>query len=137
MDSEDGSGHETWPECRAVDPESDQDHDWRAAVMSKLGDSKASPQQQPGLTVDPDSSDEDEDFASADASAPSFPRPSFQRAKGGTKSLRIQPRVQPSSASAPGRTPIPTRPFIVRSIPKHTTAPLAQEQTTRLLRSLT
>jgi hypothetical protein len=137
MDSDDGSGHETWPEGRAVDPESDQDHDWRAAVMSKLGDSKPSPQQRPGLADDPDSIDEDEDFASADASAPSFPRRSFQRAKGGTKSLRIQPRVQPSSASAPGRTPLPTRPFIVRSIPKHTTAPLTQEQTTQLLRSLT
>ncbi|MDQ6884156.1 MAG: replication-relaxation family protein [Candidatus Dormibacteraeota bacterium] len=102
--------------------------------MRNLRDGETRPQQHPGLRHDLGSI---KDFASAYASAPSFPRPSFQAAKGGTKSIQIQPRVQPSSAFAPGRTPIPTRPFILRSIPKHTTSPLTQEQTTQLLLSLT
>jgi len=128
VDSDDGSRHDTW---------AGPDQDWRAAVMRNLRDSEPSPQQQPGLADDPGSIDTDEDFVSADASVPSLPRPSFQGAKGARKSLRIQPRVQPSSAFTPGRTPIPTSPYIVRSIPKHTTTPLTQEQTTQLLRALT
>lgn len=130
MDSDYGSGHDTWPGA---------DQDWRAAVMRNLRNSEPSPQQQPRLDDDLGSidEDEDEDFASADASAPSLPRPSFQRTMGGANPIQVQPRIQPSSASAPGRTPIPTRPFILRAIPKHTTTPLTQEQTTQLLRSLT
>lgn len=80
--------------------------------------------------------EEDEDFASAYASDPSFPRSSFQAAKGGASVPRIRPRIQGPEALVPGRTPIPTRPFILRSIPKHTSTPLAQEQTSQLLRSL-
>jgi hypothetical protein len=81
--------------------------------------------------------EEDEDFASAYASDPSFPRTSFQAPKGGASGPRIPPRIQRPAALVPGRTPIPTRPFILRSIPKHTTTPLTQEQTSQLLRSLT
>ncbi len=83
----------------------------------------------------------EEGFASAYASDPSLLQPSLQGATGGANhpgtQRRIQPRVQLPSWFASGRTPIPTRPFILRSIPKHTTTPLTQEQTSRLLRSLT
>ncbi|HEV2014551.1 MAG TPA: replication-relaxation family protein [Candidatus Dormibacteraeota bacterium] len=130
-DTSDGA----WPEGRSVDPDGDQD--LRAAVLRKLGESEPSLQQQPVLDDDLGSIDEGEDFASACASAPSLPRPSLQGAKGGTKSRRIQRRVHQGSALVPGRTPIPTRPFILRSIPKQTTTPLTQDQTTQLLRSLT
>jgi len=81
--------------------------------------------------------EEDEDFASAYASGPSVPRPSFQGTMGGAKPMRIQPQTQRPSVFVPGRTPIPTRPFILRSIPKHTSTPLTQAQTSQLLRSLT
>jgi hypothetical protein len=83
----------------------------------------------PGGFID----EEDGDFASAFASDPSLRRPTFQGAQGEARPLRIQR----TSVPVPGRTPIPTHPIILRSIPKHTTAPLTQEQTTRLLRSLT
>lgn len=76
-------------------------------------------------------------FASAFASGSSLPRPSFQGTIGSAASVRIRPHLHVASTFAPGRTPIPVRPFIFRRIPNHTTASLTQEQTTRLLRTLT
>ncbi len=83
---------------------------------------------------DRDVDDEDEvGFASAFASDPSLLRASFQGTSTSMKPLGIQQ----SPAFVPGRTPIPTRPIILRKISKLSTASLTQEQTTRLLRSLT
>jgi len=81
--------------------------------------------------------DEHDDVASAFAADPSLLGPTFQGAKGEANPFQIQQRIQQASVPVPGRTPIPTHPIILRSIPKHTVSPLTQELTTRLLRSLT
>ncbi len=86
---------------------------------------------------DPEAHGREAGFASAFVSTPSLPRPSFQRTKGSTKPRRIRPHVHLASILSPGRTPIPIHPFILRSLPKHSTTPLTQEQTTQLLRRLT
>ncbi len=75
----------------------------------------------------------DGDFASSYAADPSLLRATFQITQAEARRFRIQS----PSAGAPGRTRIPTHSIILRSISKHTTAPLTQEQTTRLLRALT
>ncbi len=83
--------------------------------------------------ADPNLQTVDAHFASTYASDPSLQRASFQIPQADARRFR----TQSASASAPGRTRISTRPIILRSLPKHTAAPLTQEQTTRLLRSLT
>ncbi len=74
-----------------------------------------------------------EDFASAYGSYRSLRGSTFHARRVEASPLRIQQRP----SLAPGRTPIPSRPLILRSTPKQASAPLTQEQTTYLLRSLT
>ncbi len=66
-----------------------------------------------------------------------LPRPSLQGTKDNARPRRIRPHIHLASTFSPGRTPIPIHPFILRSISKHSTTPLTQEQTTQLLRTLT
>src|SRR5438094_4158536 len=72
------------------------------------------------------------DLASAFAPAPSLP-PAFQGTTPSTKPLRIQE----TPSSTPRRTPIHGRPIILRDLHKHSSSLLTQEETSRLLRSLT
>ena len=80
---------------------------------------------------------QEERFASAFASDLSLPSPSLQRTKGSAKPRPTQDHTHVSFGATPGRTLVPIRPFIFRWIPKHSTTPLTQLQTSRLLRSLT
>jgi len=73
-----------------------------------------------------------QDLASAFAPAPSL-RLAVQRTNPITKPLRIQKTPR----SSPGRTPIHGRPIILRDLHKHSSSLLTQEETSRLLRSLT
>src|ERR1700681_1187199 len=73
-----------------------------------------------------------EDLASAFAPAPSLP-PAVQGTNPIAKPLRIQEMRQ----STPGRTPIHGRPIILRDLRRHSSSLLTQEETSRLLRSLT
>ena len=73
-----------------------------------------------------------EDLVSAFVPAPSLPL-AFQ----GTNP-RAQPlRIQQTPSSTPRRTPIHGRPIILRDFRKHSSSLLTQEETSRLLRSLT
>jgi hypothetical protein len=105
-------------------------------VVDGLSEGDAIEDREP-LDNDPGAHRREDGFASAFVSTPSLPRPSFQRTKGSTKPRRIRPHVHLASILSSGRTPIPIHPFILRSLPKHATTPLTQEQTTQLLRSLT
>ncbi|MDQ6720774.1 MAG: replication-relaxation family protein [Candidatus Dormibacteraeota bacterium] len=73
-----------------------------------------------------------EDLASAFASAPS-PPPAFQ----GTNPIAKPLRIQETPSLIPRRTPIHGRPIILRDLHKHSSSLLTQEETSRLLRSLT
>jgi hypothetical protein len=73
-----------------------------------------------------------EDLASAFAPAPSLP-PAVQ----GTNPIAKPLRTQETPRTTPGRTPIHGRPIILRDLRKHTSSLLTQEDTSRLLRSLT
>jgi hypothetical protein len=73
-----------------------------------------------------------EDLVSAFASTPSLP-PAFQGTNPSARPLRIQ--EVPSLT--PPRTPIHGRPIILRDLHKHSSSLLTQEETSRLLRSLT
>ena len=76
--------------------------------------------------------EEEEDFASTFVSAPSLP-PAVQGTNLSAKPLRIQSAPH----SVPGRTPIHGRPIILRDLRKHASSTLTQEETSRLLRSIT
>jgi hypothetical protein len=73
-----------------------------------------------------------QDLASAFAPAPSL-RPAVQ----GTNPIAKPLRIQKTSRSTPGRTPIHGRPIILRNLHKHSSSLLTQEETSHLLRSLT
>src|SRR3984893_13623135 len=73
-----------------------------------------------------------EDLASAFAPAPSLPL-----AVQGTKPIAKPRRIQETPRFTPGRTPIHGRPIILRDLRKHASSLLTQEDTSRLLRSLT
>jgi len=73
-----------------------------------------------------------QDLASAFAPAPSLP-PAVQ----GTNPIAKPLRTQETPRTTPGRTPIHGRPIILRDLRKHTSSLLTQEDTSRLLRSLT
>src|SRR5713101_552048 len=73
-----------------------------------------------------------QDLASAFAPIPSLP-PAVQ----GTNPIAKPLRIQKTPRSTPERTPIHGRPIILRDLPKHTSSLLTQEDTSRLLRSLT
>jgi hypothetical protein len=108
----------------------------RPAVVDGLSEGEQIEDSEP-LDNDPGAHGREDGFASAFVSTLSLPRPSFQRTKGSTKPRRIRPHVHLASILSPGRTPIPIHPFVLRSLPKHSTTPLTQEQTTQLLRTLT
>jgi len=73
-----------------------------------------------------------EDLVSAFAPAPSLPL-AVQGTNPSAKPLRIQETL----SSTPRRTPIHGRPIILRHLRKHSSSLLTQEETSRLLRSLT
>src|SRR3989442_2326540 len=73
-----------------------------------------------------------QDLVSAFAPAPSLPL-----AVQGTNPSAKPLRIQETPSSTPRRTPIHGRPIILRDLHKHSSSLLTQEETSRLLRSLT
>src|SRR5437588_9870780 len=73
-----------------------------------------------------------EDLVSAFVPAPSLPL-AVQGTNPSTKPLRIQETL----SSTPRRTPIHGHPIVLRDLHKHSSSLLTQEETSRLLRSLT
>ena len=72
------------------------------------------------------------DLASAFAPAPSLP-PAVQ----GTNPIAKPLRIRETPFLIPRRTPIHGRPIILRDLHKHSSSQLSQDETSRLLRSLT